>query len=98
MFKLYIGLDEERMERDGLNVEQAWEQINEMIEETEDIEIISKGELVTDNFGALSFLMMNLRDTEWFMKYINKWFIEDGDGRNDVIVSYKNMGLRCNYE
>lgn len=34
MFKLYIGLDEERMERDGLDVAAAWEQINEMIEET----------------------------------------------------------------
>lgn len=67
MFKFYIGLDEERMERDGLDVEQAWEQINEMIIETGDINTVSKGFYETNDSGARSYLFLLLDDTAWFM-------------------------------
>ncbi len=98
MFKLYIGLDEERMERDGLDVDAAWEQINEMIEETGDIDTIVKGEYDTKYSGARSYLFDLLEDTEWFMKYVNEWIIDDPSRREDVIFAYKRMGMKCNYE
>lgn len=98
MFKLYIGLDEERMERDGLDVDAAWEQISDMIEETGDIDTIEKGVYDTESSGARSFLMWNLMDEEWFMKYVNKWIIDDPSRKEDAIATYREMGMRCCYE
>ena len=98
MFKLYIGLDEERMERDGLDVDAAWEQINEMIEETGDIETISRGVYDTDDSGARSYLFYLLEDAAWFMKYVNRWIIDDPSRKENVIESYHEMGIRCCYE
>lgn len=98
MFKLYIGLDEERMERDGLDVAAAWEQINDMVAEAGDINEIGQGEYDTNNSGARSYLFDLLEETEWFMKYVNKWIIEDPSLKEDVIEEYHNMGIRCNYE
>ncbi len=98
MFKLYIGLDEERMERDGLDVDAAWEQINDMIEETGDIDTISKGVYDTESSGARSYLMMLMRDEAWFMKYVNKWIIDDPSRRENAIAVYRDMGMRCSYD
>lgn len=98
MFKLYIGLDEERMERDGLDVDAAWEQINAMIEETGDIDTIVKGEYDTKYSGARSYLFDLLEDTEWFMKYVNRWIIDDPSRREDVLKINKMRGIKCCYE
>lgn len=93
-----IELDEARMERDGLDVAAAWEQIQEMLKETGDIEMVSKGEMITLDHGSRCFMMDLLEDTEWFMKYVNKYITEDPDRVDDVIESYKEMGIKCNYE
>ncbi len=98
MFKLYIGLDEERMERDGLDVEEAWNKIDEMVIETDDIDILDRGNYETESVGSRSFLMMNLRDEAWFMKYVNKLVIEDPTRIEDVIREYQKLGIRCCYE
>lgn len=98
MFKLYIGLDEERMERDGLDVDAAWEQISDMIEETGDIDTISKGVYDTDDSGARSYLFDLLEDTEWFMKYVNEWIIDDPSRHEDVLKISKMRGIKCCYE
>jgi len=98
MFKMNIALDEVRMESDGLDVAAAWERINDMIVEAGNIKLVSKGVFQTENHSNRSLLMMLLRDTEWFMKYVNYWIIEDETRREDVIESYKEMGLKCCYE
>ncbi len=98
MFKLYIGLDEERMERDGLDVEEAWNKIDEMVIETDEITTISKGEYETYDFGIRSYLISLLDDTEWFMKYVNKYIMSDSSRSDDIIESYKEMGIKINYE
>ena len=99
MFKMYIGLDEERMEREGLDVAAAWEQIQDMLEETGDIYMPTKGEIVTNDHGARCFLLDLLEAKEWFMKYVNKWVIDDASGiKEDAIKEYHEMGIKCNYE
>ncbi len=98
MFKLYIGLDEERMERDGLDVEEAWNKIDEMVIETDEITTISRGEYETYEHGTRSFLMMLLREEDWFMKYVNKFITENSSRTEDVIAVYREMGLKISYE
>ncbi len=98
MFKLYIGLDEERMERDGLDVEEAWNEIDEMVVETDEITTISRGEYETYDNGIRNYLVMLLTDSAWFMKYVNKFLLSDSSRTDDVIEACREMGIKISYE
>ena len=98
MFKMTFKLDEERMERDGLDVEDAWKQIDEMLVEIGDIHMDEKGIVVADDNGTLMFFEYHLDKCEWFLKYVCEWFIQIGDLIEDYIKSSREMGIRCCYE
>ena len=98
MFKMTFKLDEKRMERDGLDVEEAWKQIDDMLVETGDIHMNEKGIVIGDNYGAMLFFEDFLDDCEWFLKYVCVWIIDYGSIHEDYIKSTREMGVRCCYE
>lgn len=98
-FKMIIELDEERMIRDGLDVEAAWKQIEEMLIETEDIYMEEKGKIHTEDYGAVLFLEDLFEDSIWFMKYVCKYLVNYRDNvYDDMIEFYKEEGTKVCYE
>ena len=54
MYRILIEFDEERMKRDGIDIDEAWEQIEQFKEETEDITESSKGCFEAADFEAVA--------------------------------------------
>ena len=98
MFKMTFKLDEERMERDGLDVEDAWKQIDEMLVKTGDIHMDEKGVVIADNFGSHLFFERMLKQCTWFMKYVSIWTAKVSKMNVNYISELNEMGIRCCYE
>lgn len=97
-FKMIFELDEERMKRDGIDIEACRQEFQGFLDEVPEIEEIEKGALVAEDFETRSCLMYFLRHCEWFMKYVCKWICEDPNATDDVISDYRELGIRCCYE
>ena len=102
ILRMIIALDETRMKKDGYNPEKLWEEINNLAKESEidnyKIESKQKGIYETENNGVREWFIDLLEENNLFMKYVNKWEIKDPTIYDNVIESYKEMGIKCCYE
>lgn len=98
MLKMIIKLDENRMMKDGLDVSEKWNEIDQTLSDIEEIQHPEKGIFVTNDSGARNWFMELLEEMLWFMKYVAVWKIDDGDLKDDVIEGLRDLGIRCSYE
>lgn len=98
MLKMIIELDEKRMKRDGMDVEEAWGTINDTVAGIKEIITLERGVFITTNAGARSWFMKLLRNMEWFMKYVSQWMLDDPSTKDDIIESLQKLGYKCSYE
>lgn len=97
-FRMLIALDEERMERDGLNVSEKWAEIDKLLVDLPEMKQPERGVFTTDDFGIRSWFMELLEETPWFMKYVANWKIDDGNLKDDVMEGLRDAGIPCSYE
>ena len=98
MLKMIVELDEERLERDGFDIHSCWGQINDIRLDIPGVSEQEKGIYITESAGARSWFMECLEDTGWFLKYVKTWIIDDPTIKDDVIGSYREMGIKCCYD
>lgn len=98
MFRMIIELDEKRMRRDGLDVEEKWQEIGEMAGRSGGISQPNRGIFETEDSGIRNCLLDQLEDCIWFMKYVCRWLIDDRTVKEDVIRALNEIGVRCCYE
>lgn len=99
MYRILIEFDEERMKRDGIDIDEAWEQIEQFKEETEDITESSKGCFEAADFGSMAVMQDMLEDEEWIMKYVCRWMLDFDRGKfEDIIEDIRESGRKCCYE
>lgn len=98
MFRMIIEIDENRMKHDGLDNIKLMNELDKLIKDIPEIQEKEKGIFETDDSGARSWLLEQLEECEWFMKYVCKWIIDDPAVYEDAIKTYRKMGLQCCYE
>lgn len=92
-------IDEERMKKDGVDSDELWQDIENMIKELEGVTYSSRGKVVTRSNGLRSWIMEKLEEMPLYMKYVKKWTVNDDAGIfGDVILVFNEMGVRCCFE
>ena len=103
--KMIVEIDIAKMRRDDVpesNIQDLLDFIKSDIpeytitqnEEKENLYFLT---LEVESGGIQSYLTDELEALEWFMKYVSKWEIYDGDMYNDMIRIERAFGERCSY-
>ena len=103
--KMIVEIDIAKMRRDDVpesNIQDLLDFIKSDIpeyavtqnEKKEDKHLLT---LEVESGGIQGFLLDNVERMEWFMKYVSKWEIYDGDMYNDMIEIEQEEGERCSY-
>lgn len=98
MFKMYFEIDEKRMQKNGINVEKKWLELEQIIAEVEDISILKRGYISASSWGLISWVTELLEELPWFMKYVSCWETIDAGGIDNVIEGYRDNGVKCCYD
>lgn len=104
MFRMYIKLNDNQMNKDGVGT--RTKELTELIlgiesYKIDSIKIDSDGNtehlISTTKFGDESYLISLLEEIPWFMKYVLTWHTNDNGLESDMIDVEREMGLQCSY-
>lgn len=102
ILRMIIDIDESRMIKDGKDPNMLWNEINKSADASaingHMIVHKQKGIYETKSNGVREWFIDQLEENNLFMKYVNKWEIKDPTIYDNVIESYKEMGIKCCYE
>ncbi len=104
MFSMYIKMNTVKLITDGIGSKR--DALNDIIKSIDSYNIDSvhldeEGNTIhkisTESFGDESFLISQLEETPWFMKYVMVWNIDDNGLYSDMIDVERDIGVRCSY-
>lgn len=98
MLKMHIELDEERMIKDGIDLEVCKKEFLNILNDVPEMKYLGNGDFETEDFAYQSIFLYHLEDLKWFMKYVSIWTYEDVLGLGSFIEDYNEIGIKCCYE
>lgn len=96
MMKMLIGIDEERVRKDGLyDLDDMWRLIGMRFlehgctaERQEDGSVMYSGTKTNDYYAAINFAIDFLEVQPWFAQYCTKWIWYDNHNRDERVMPY----------
>ena len=99
-----IYLSEEKAKKNNIDLDECYQKIDKYFK-SRGVEIVSKGIYrgVRKDFGTFVTAQMQLPDTKWFLKVVDRWYIsyfgdtpDSPEYREDALICYYEVEKRNN--